>query len=60
MLEPLSPEVVYALKSNIAYPVVGASAATVAGLAQGRLNDAFSATGVTTTVPSSAITVVKQ
>lgn len=58
--DPLSQEVVYALKSNIAYPIVGASAAAVASLAQSRLNDAWSATGATTTVPASAVTVVKQ
>ncbi|MGZ6570457.1 MAG: hypothetical protein ACXVHB_05990 [Solirubrobacteraceae bacterium] len=58
--EPLSPEVAYAAKGNIAYPTVGASAAAIAALAQTRLNDEYTGTGITATVPSSAITVVKQ
>lgn len=58
--DPLSQEVVYALKGNVAYPIIGASASAIATLAQGRLNDAYTPSGVTATVPSSAITVVKQ
>jgi hypothetical protein len=58
--DPLSPEVVYALKGNVAYPVIGASATALATLAQNRLGDAYAPSGVTATVPSSAFTVVKQ
>lgn len=58
--DALSPEVTYVLKSNIAYPIIGASAAGVASLAQSRINDAYSPSGATVTIPSSAVTVVKQ
>lgn len=56
--DPLSQEVVYALKGNIAYPIVGASASAIATLAQGRLQDAL--TGATVTIPAGNVTVVKQ
>lgn len=58
--DPLSPEVTYASKGNVAYPVVGASASAVAALAQTRLDDEYTASGITVTVPASAVTVVKQ
>lgn len=38
-MENLSPELAYATKGNIAYPTVGASAASIAGLAQNRFAD---------------------
>lgn len=61
MLDPqLSPEWAYATKPNIAYPIVGASAAAVSALAQSRVNDELADKGITVTVPSSSITVVKQ
>ena len=56
--DPLSPEVVYALKGNVAYPVVGASASAIGTLAQNRMQDAY--TGLTITGAAADITVVKQ
>jgi len=56
--DPLSPEVVYALKGNIAYPVVGATASVVANLAAARMQDAY--VGSTISLAASDVTVVKQ
>lgn len=61
MLDPqLSAEWAYAVKPNIAYPIVGASASAVAALAQARVDDELADKGITVTVPSTAINVVKQ
>lgn len=56
--DPLSPEVVYALKGNIAYPVVGASAATIANTAAARMQDAYQ--GSTISLAATDVVVVKQ
>ncbi len=53
--DPLSPEVVYAVKGNIKYPLSQAMATASESLAQSRLNDALAP--VTATVPAGTIKV---
>ena len=61
-IDPLAPEVVYSLKSNIAYPIVGASASAIATTAQNRLQDALTDAfgNATVTIPAAMVQVVKQ
>lgn len=56
-LEVFSQELVYATKSNVAYPIVGASAAALATLAQNRLKDAFTDSIAAQTQRISAVTI---
>lgn len=56
-LEVFSQELVYATKSNVAYPIIGASASALATLAQNRLKDAFTDSSATQTQRISAVTV---
>lgn len=51
--DPLSPEVVYALKPNVKYPGTSAQATAAEGVAQSRMNDAYSP--ATVTVPAGTI-----
>lgn len=53
----LSPELAYCLKDNVAYPVVGASASSIATLAQTRLVDAATESSAAQTQLISAVTV---
>lgn len=53
--DPLSQEVVYAIKGNIKFPGTQAQATAGEALAQSRLNDALAP--VTATVPAGSIKV---
>lgn len=55
--DPLSPEVAYCLKGNVAYPTVGANAASIATIAQNREKDAATDSNGAQTQRISAITV---
>lgn len=57
-LETFNPELVYTLKGNIAYPVVGA--ASLATTAQNRLKDAFTDSNAAQTQRISAVTIAAQ
>ena len=55
--DPLSPEVAYALKGNIALPTVGASGSANSTTAGNRLKDAYTESSAAQTQHVTAITI---
>lgn len=54
-IEVFSPETAYATKSNLKYPGSAAQATAAIAVATSRFADAFAATGITVTIPGTAI-----